>query len=362
MKTKHWAIAIALAAALAAVTTWKLRGHRGAAAPAAGPGAVARDAHGGVATPPDEPEMCGGALRVLADDDPTGALRLEGQVLDASEQPVADAVIALSSNPPRQARSAADGSFAFEGLVARPYSVTARASAGVAGPVTARLTATSDPVVLHLRPAAELTVEVVDQLQHPIDGATFELRGVDTQAVTTKQGLATLTPVVPGFYQAAAWAEGYAKAFLPTTVGTGKNSVRLELAKGAEVTGRVLDERGAGVAAARVRFDSAADFLPGADVQRDAVITGADGAFRFAALPAGSIRFIASHPDFAPGVSELIMLDGSHAKSGVEIALPAGAVVRGKVVGSDGKPVDAARVRIGVASAGFRTAIPPREE
>src|SRR5258707_1075722 len=99
------------------------------------------------------------APRALIDDDPKGALRLEGQVVDADDHPVGGATVVLSSNPPRTATSEADGGFAFDTLVSRPYTLVARAvtPSGIAGPITARLTATSDPVVLKLRAAAKLT-------------------------------------------------------------------------------------------------------------------------------------------------------------------------------------------------------------
>src|SRR6476469_9298013 len=83
----------------------------------------------------------GGELPVLIDDDPAGALRMEGQVLGEGDKPVAGAIVILSSNPPRTTKSEDDGSFAFDALVARPYTLIARAPAGVAGPVTAVLTA-----------------------------------------------------------------------------------------------------------------------------------------------------------------------------------------------------------------------------
>src|SRR4051794_28558353 len=73
---------------------------------------------------------------VLVDDDPRGSLRLEGQVIDAEDHPVAGATIVLSSHPQRTAKSAADGGFAFDNLVARPYTLVARSEKGVAGPVT----------------------------------------------------------------------------------------------------------------------------------------------------------------------------------------------------------------------------------
>ncbi|HRC55749.1 MAG TPA: carboxypeptidase regulatory-like domain-containing protein, partial [Kofleriaceae bacterium] len=364
MKRNLWVPALILVVLVAAGALWRLRGSRSAARPAPATGAELGHAHGAGHTPIDEPELREGPPRVIAEDDPAGSLRLEGQVLDDAEHPVAEAVVSLASAPPRQARTAADGTFAFDGLLARPYTLAARAPSGVAGPVTARLTAKSDPVVLRLRPGAQVHIEVVDARQQPVAVATVELRGVSEQSAQTKDGKVTFAPVVPGPYQAVAWADGYARAYLPAMIGAGTTALRIELARGAPVSGKVVDERGAPVAGARVRYDAASDFGPGATGgtgHRDAVTTTADGAFTFASLPAGSFRFLASHPEFATGISSLVALSGESAKTDVEIAMPAGAVVSGKVVDDRGKPVDAARVRIGVAQAGFRFSSPPRE-
>src|SRR5882724_2045976 len=82
----------------------------------------------------------GGEVAALVDDDPRGELRLEGQVVDSDDHPVAGATVVLGANPPRTVTTEADGGFAFDALVGRPYTLVARAKQGIAGPVTARLT------------------------------------------------------------------------------------------------------------------------------------------------------------------------------------------------------------------------------
>src|SRR5262245_60312929 len=93
------------------------------------------------------------AARAQDQDDPPGALRLEGQVVDADEHPVAGAVVAIDTVPPRDTRSEDDGSFSFDGLVGRTYRIEARGDGGIAGPVRAHLDAAAEPVVLRLLPA-----------------------------------------------------------------------------------------------------------------------------------------------------------------------------------------------------------------
>ena len=347
-------------AAIAAVAIILLLGRGGESAKKpAGPEPV-RTGEGASAQRPagDAPGGDRGGGVILIDDDPVGTLRLEGQVIDASDDPVAGATVVISSNPERSTTTEADGSFGFDGLVGRPYQIAARAPQGVAGPVTARLTATSEPVILKLRPASSVTVEVVDAAGKPVDGATVELRGLDTQVATTKAGTVTIAPVIPGWYQLAAWAPGFARAYTWLEVGGEATTARVALRKGAPVAGRVVDEAGAPVAGARVTFGGASDWSVQIDERRDGQVTGADGAFRFDALAAGSVRFEARHPDFAPGASSIVTLDGTTPIDDVEIVLPGGATVSGRVVDTQGAPVASARVRVGIAGAGMVTAAP----
>ncbi|HEX7841244.1 MAG TPA: carboxypeptidase-like regulatory domain-containing protein, partial [Kofleriaceae bacterium] len=112
----------------------------------------------------------------------------------------------------------------------------------------------------------------------------------------------------------------------------------------------VVDDRGSGLAGARVRYSGASDWTQQASDRYDAAITAGDGSFRFDALPAGSFRFLASHPERAPGSSPLVTLDGKTPHDGVVISLAAGAVVKGRVVDGAHQPVASARVRIGEAA------------
>lgn len=303
------------------------------------------------------PESGGAApadVRFLQDDDPPGALRLEGQVLGADDQPVAGAMVAIDSNPPRSAKSEADGSFSFDKLLPRAYTVVARAPGGVAGPVTARLSATSDPIILRLKPASSVEVTVVAVADgKPLTGARVELRGIDTQTGTTgADGVATIGGVVPGGYMVAGQASGFAPGYSWTQVAAGAATaqVRLELRRGAPVAGRVVDPAGKPVAGAQVSFGGASAWSQQADPRRDGAVSGADGAFRFAALPAGTFRFEAHKDGFAPGNSELVTLDGQSEKTGVEVRMAPPATLRGRVVSKGGQPAPGARVRAMVAA------------
>lgn len=326
------------------------------------PAVVAKGSGSQATKPADKPQQRDGNVdmqpqRFLIDDDPKGELRLEGLVTDESDAPIGGITVVLSSNPPRTATSESDGSFAFDALVGRPYTLVARGQGKIAGPVTAQLTAKSDPVVLKLRKSAKLTVSVAGVDGKPIDGATVELRGVDEQSAQTKGGKAVFDTVVPGGYQLAGYASGMARTFQWIQIGNGDTDAKLTLSAGALVSGRVVDEAGKGVEGARVRFSGASDWSQQASDRHDAAVSGKDGKFELPAMPAGSFRFVATHEDHAPGTSPLITLDGKTAKTDVTITLAKGAVVTGRVVDKDKQGVASARVRIGAMAVNRRAMI-----
>jgi protocatechuate 3,4-dioxygenase beta subunit len=371
MQRKHWAIACVAAAAMAAVVTWQFRRHRAAEAPHEEVKAPLNGhafqhqhggGHGGRETPIDEPELRRGPPRVLMADDPIGAAQLSGKVVDGSGAAVAGATVSLAARPPRQATTGADGSFSFDKLLPLPYTVTAYAPSGVAGPVAARAAeAAATPVALTLHGGSQVQLEIVDEQQRPVDGATVELRGIDVRETAAAQGRVALAAVLPGAYRIAAWAEGYGRAFQLVEVGAGTTSVRVELARGVPVSGRVTDEAGKPVAEARVRYETASDAIAGSDLVRDAVITGADGKFAFAAMPIGSYRFIATHAALGTQSSSLTRVESSSAIDNVSVVMPPGCTVRGKVVDAAGAAAAFARVRLGITIPGARLVVPPRE-
>ena len=151
-----------------------------------------------------------------------------------------------------------------------------------------------------------------------------------------------------------------AHAFAWLQVGSGDNEVKLTLVPGAAVSGRVVDDQGK---ASKARTSCSPAPRTGArrpTSAHDAITTGKDGAFRFAAMPAGSFRFVATHAELAPGTSSIVTLDGKTERAGITITLAAGAVVRGKVIDGrrQGRAVRARADRPRAAHDGRRRAAP----
>lgn len=299
----------------------------------------------------------GGELSVLFDDDPEGNLVLEGQVIDSTDDPVAGAIVSIDSNPPRSVTTGDDGSFSIPKLVGRSYQVVARSPVGVAGPVSVSLTDTNDPVILRVKKGGSVTVTVVKASDgEALSGASVELRGIDVQSQSTgADGVARFSGVVPSFYAVVASADGFAKQNTWTQVrATGSGAeVRLALRQGAPVSGIVVSAGGKPVEGARVIYGGASDWSQQADPRHDAAVTAADGRFKFAAMPAGTFRFVARADKQAPGRSDLTTLDGATAVDDVRIELAPGAAIRGRVLDASNKPVAAARVRVSSAAGNF---------
>ncbi len=295
-------------------------------------------------------------VEVNYQDDPAGSLRLEGQVITAEDDPVGGATVALDSRPPRFTKTAEDGSFFFDKLVARNYDVVAQGAEGAAGPITARLSETNDPVILVLRAGGSVAVRVNKPGGEQLANAIVELRGIAVQSATTDDsGVASFTQVPVSRYEVVAKAPGFAPQRSAVVVSRSGASaeVSLTLKAGAKVSGVVLGPDGKPVAGAQVLYRGASDWSVRADARHDRVLSEADGSFSISALPRGSFRFVANAENYAQGSSEVIALDGESETRGVEIRMEPSAVLRGRVLSASGTPVAAARVRVAVKGAGM---------
>jgi protocatechuate 3,4-dioxygenase beta subunit len=290
---------------------------------------------------------------------PAGNLRLEGQVIDSREQPVAGATVSLRDDDrtllDETATTAADGSFAFEHLPAmNPVYVSATNGDALASPVRdVALVANAEPVVLKLWPTTSLTVRIVDaDTQERLSGATIVGRSMlgvwvstedespTTRATSDHDGVAVLHHLFPGG-SVIAWvrASPYETAMIRPSLAidpSTPNEILVALDRGAPVSGFVRTTSGAPVFPASVTYESDQNNM-------DTVDTDATGAFHFECLSAGRHIFFT-----APRVHSVVDLDG-HPRNDLVLTIPDiksenRAEIRGIVVDDHGAPVAGATV------------------
>ena len=346
-------LALAAAAAIGLLVMLLIGGDEAAPGPAPAHAPVRAGAPAATADHATVGEL--GTQVLQYDDDPPGEERLEGQVIDRDEHPVAGAVVVIDTNPPREALTEEDGSFAFDRLVARTYKLEARAGDALAGPAAVTLSPTTEPVVLRLRDTGRLVVEVRSAADdQPIAGALVELRGLGVRVATTDDaGRATLTGVGGGWHVVRVSAAGYAAEYLDvaTVDEPGhERTVSIRLRPGAGASGTVVDAAGAPIEGARVIAEVATRSYDHSDPRLDGAITDAKGRWRLAGLPRETVRFHAYHAAFAPTTSAPRQLaSGDH--DDVTLVLERGARLAGRVVRADGTPAPGAEVRLTGADA-----------
>ena len=295
-----------------------------------------------------------------------GALRLEGQVVDADDHPVGG----RDGRACRRIRRARRRARPMAGLrstrwSARPYTLVARAPAGGrrAGHREAdRQERSGRAPAAAGRKGRRSRSPASDG--KPIDGATVELRG-DRRAARRRRRPATTTfaPVVPGGYQLAAWADGTARTLQWLQVGAGETAAKLDARRRCAASRAASSTRAGSRRRRRARHVSRRLGLEPAGrraarrrrrpTRRRVQVRGAAGGL----VPVRRPRT----PTYARGSSALVTLDGKNEQRGVTITLAAGAVVRGIVVDATKQPVAAARVRIGIASRRGMMFEPPRQ-
>jgi protocatechuate 3,4-dioxygenase beta subunit len=351
---------LALVAALVVVFLTRrsadpMTGPSAATSSAGKPAAVAPAADDDDGPPPAPPSES----RFLADDDPIGGLVLEGQVIDQDEQPVAGAIVVLSSVPERTATTGEDGGFSFDKLIGKTYALRAQSAEMFGGPVAHALSDESPPAVIRVRKGAVVTVDVVSEVSgKPLGGAVVKI-GRAT-ATTGGDGRAVVRGVATGWgsieARAAKHAVGRQLLQIPDSPGV-EISARIALRAGAKVTGVVVDAGGKPVEGARVTSRDVAE-LVALESPDDGAPTDAQGRFTLEGVGAGSRVFSAHHKAYPQATSEPMATDGEHALNGVRIQFAAAAELAGKVVDTGAKPVPWARVRaLASDGAGGRAAV-----
>ena len=300
--------------------------------------AATRDAHIAV--------EAGRSGRWTLDVDPDGPLALEGQVLGPDGKGVGKATVKIESSPARTTITEDDGTFAYDKLLGRSYTLSAT-SGDLVGSLEFNLTAKSGPAVIHLAAGVSIDVTVVDEPGKPIAGAAVHEGGEeDPVVVTDAKGTAKLKGIKPGWISIDASAPGYAPGKTVTTVGSsgGSGTVKLTLRKGNAVAGKVIDDAGKPVVGAKV--SAGAESWGVSDESGDAdVITNATGEFQIPALSAGTHRLTAIDGEHAPAWSTPITIKDAPI-TGVVITMKSGGTLAGTVTDTAGKPVAFASVQV----------------
>lgn len=279
--------------------------------------------------------------RMVQPRDDAGTHRLEGQVIDASEQPVGGVVVGLDTRPPRVTQTEADGSFVFEDLAERTYRVGASKDDHRADAVAVRVGPAVEPITLRLRRGNAMLVKVQDEDGAPIAGARVFRRGIIVRDQRTgPDGTTLLRGLGSAWERIEITADGYEPGF----VGRAMPSITevpiehvVTLYPGAAVRGFVRDPDGAPVLGARVSNGNS----------KPHVTSAADGAWLMPGVRAGTHTFVARADGFAPG-SVTREVDGKTRLDGVDIVLGRGLTISGRVVDAEGAPVSGAKVSVAV--------------
>jgi protocatechuate 3,4-dioxygenase beta subunit len=190
---------------------------------------------------------------------------IEGVVTDENAPAVGASVeiAGPSIEAPRVVTAGKDGRFLFDDLPEGEYTLSARRGARAAGGTQVERFGVGPwpSLALALGPAAVVEGKVVDQATHaPIAAARVWLTAEDGPArlaESAADGTFTIEGVLPGAWSVDAIAPGYlAPSAAGLEVAAGQTlSLELPMARGAVVSGRVVDAHGDPIAGARIEVE-----------------------------------------------------------------------------------------------------------
>jgi beta-lactamase regulating signal transducer with metallopeptidase domain/protocatechuate 3,4-dioxygenase beta subunit len=162
--------------------------------------------------------------------------------------------------------------------------------------------------------------------------------------VKDRQGAFKFDVPGPGIYvvQVSADGLGLAASNPFNTETDGATPIRIELAAGKPLVGKVVDEQGNPVSGAKIFPLPNAAVMQGQTVGQltpgEPVVETRDGKFTMPQLPPGRGVIKVVHPDFAPTVVDTNATESNPNPEPLKIALHPGAMVRGRIYDADGKP------------------------
>jgi protocatechuate 3,4-dioxygenase beta subunit len=283
-------------------------------------------------------------------------LAVRGKVVDDGGAPVAGAKVRARGDEDSVAVSDAAGAFALEGLAPGKHFLQARGDAHLPGaPMPVALVDKDiDGVVVRVQAGLRVRGHV-----EPRQVATVELAPQDDRALrmirdtvtTGADGSFDLGPLPAGKATLTARCATGDQGSLELAIAPGLGEVVVDVRPGASIAGRVIDGDGKPVAGASVMAsggggDDAMEritLVNGALTSGFQAITSATGAYEIRGLRAGTYRVSAlergrpvrMRKEVAP-----VSLAGAEHKQGVDLAIDrASGVIKGVVIGSDGKPI-----------------------
>ncbi len=310
----------------------------------------------GVVAPSEEP------VRVVLKQ----ASRVSGRVVDSTGDPIEGAgVRALPEGlggsggrrPGNFHRAASDAGGRFELLDVEPGTVTMAAQAegyqetrlsGLVAPAGGELR----DVELVLRPGATVRGVVLDAGGEPVAGAQVRISATGGSGrpegftLADGDGRFELAGVGLGRRTVTASSEDGREVSKSLEVEAGTQSVELRLAGGVEVSGRVVDAAGLGVAGAVVSLEPASPTVVWYGASSEAV-SSAGGAFTLAGVPAGNYRLQAARKGFARTAGEEPIEVASSPIAGLEIRLDPGTALSGRILGLELDDLAQVEVRAG---------------
>jgi protocatechuate 3,4-dioxygenase beta subunit len=279
--------------------------------------------------------------------------RLSGRVFLAdAHTPAAAALVRFEGRATtRWTETRSDGAFVIEG-VSGTGSIVADAEDGFG---TARVSDGTSSVRLVLAPSAVVTGRVLEgRSRQPVPGIRIMGRSARGASVAFSgvDGTYELRGLAPGSYSISADDPRFVEWSREGVVlQSGEPvSVDVPLARGATLTGRVVDEDGVPVDGAKGRLRTGGESSLRAFMRsfrgEAAFRTKRDGSFRAGRLPPGAQQALTvSHPDFEARTVGGIDLAPGGSRS-VTVVLPRGRVVRGIVKDHEGRPLAGAEVRL----------------
>lgn len=315
----------------------------------------------GIELPEGEREVDLGTV-LLAD----GAA-IEGRVTDGERRPIAGATVSwrtesgnleVGSIADGTVTSDRDGRFRIADL-----EPGLRFDLSVQGDGFARRTVhgveppTGEPLTVVLEPAARLAGVVVDGLGAPVADAWLVAhsrgggpQGTAQSGTTDATGGFEIGELPPGEARVEVRAQGFQPFEEPIgeiSAGEVRSDLRLELVRGATVSGRVTDAGGEPLAGVDVQL-AVVDYNEHGVGHR--AWTDAAGRYLLEGVPAGRLSVAAEQTGYLPAVSDLDVLPGDNR---LDFQLDRGLTVAGRVVDDGGAAVPDAEVRLGAGLALF---------